>query len=374
MAEPVLEPKRILVRGVNWLGDAVMTTPALLRLRERFPNSCIILLTPDKLVDLWHGHPAVNEVAGFPAKEALFAAAARIREQRADLAILLPNSHRSALEAWLGKVPRRLGYAALGRNLFLTKPVVRPPEHVRMKKRSPGEVRYRVARHCKRETWPPVAHHIHHYLRLVEALGANPELVAPLIATFAEEVREAAKKFSLTGAFPGPKPLFGINAGAEYGPAKRWPAERFIAVANLVQKRAPSAWLVFGGPVDVPLAAQIETALRKAGIGVTNVAGKTSLRELCALLRLCRVLVTNDTGPMHVAAAVGTHVVAPFGSTAPELTGPGLPGEARHRLLRGEAPCAPCFLRECPIDLRCLRGISAASVADAVLELAKAPV
>ena len=103
---------------------------------------------------------------------------------------------------------------------------------------------------------------------------------------------------------------------------------------------------------------------------IFNLAGKTSLRELMALLKSCRVLLTNDTGPMHVAAALGTPVVVPFGSTSPELTGPGLPGDPRHRLLKSAAPCSPCFLRECPIDFRCLTGISVASVVDAVIQAA----
>ena len=107
-----------------------------------------------------------------------------------------------------------------------------------------------------------------------------------------------------------------------------------------------------------------------AGDNVLNLAGKTSLRELMALLKLCRVLLTNDSGPMHVAAALGTPVVVPFGSTSPELTGPGLPGDSRHYLLKSDAPCSPCFRRVCPIDLRCMTGISIPSVVDAVLRAA----
>ena len=143
--------------------------------------------------------------------------------------------------------------------------------------------------------------------------------------------------------------------------------EKFIAAARMVQARTPRAWLLFGGPNDAAATAQIEAALRADQATVFNLAGRTSLRELMALLKLCRVLLTNDTGPMHVAAALGTPVVVPFGSTSPELTGPGLPGDARHRLLQGDAACSPCFLRECPVDFRCLNGISAERVATAVL-------
>ena len=116
------------------------------------------------------------------------------------------------------------------------------------------------------------------------------------------------------------------------------------------------------------IASRIASAIASPPLAIWNLAGKTSLRELMALLKLCRVLLTNDSGPMHVAAALGTPVVVPFGSTSPELTGPGLPGDARHRLLKSDAPCAPCFLRECPIDFRCLNGITVERVVEAVLQ------
>jgi heptosyltransferase-2 len=161
--------------------------------------------------------------------------------------------------------------------------------------------------------------------------------------------------------------LLGLNPGAEYGPAKRWPAERFAAVARAVsRKHGNCAWLAFGGAGDWQLCGDIA---RLAGEGVMNLAGKTSLRQLMALLKLCRVVLTNDSGPMHVAAALGTPVVVPFGSTSPELTGPGLPGDPRHRLLKSTAPCSPCFRRLCPIDFRCMTGITPDHVTASLLQL-----
>jgi heptosyltransferase-2 len=127
--------------------------------------------------------------------------------------------------------------------------------------------------------------------------------------------------------------------------------------------------VTFGGKGDVAIANQIESAMASPPSAIWNLAGKTGLRELMALLKICRVLLTNDSGPMHMAAALGTPVVVPFGSTSPELTGPGLPGDAWHRLLKSDAPCSPCFLRECPIDFRCLNGISVKRVVEAVLSL-----
>jgi heptosyltransferase-2 len=180
-----------------------------------------------------------------------------------------------------------------------------------------------------------------------------------------EETNAAKKKFGLekiTGL------ILGLNPGAEYGPAKRWPAERFIATAKEIQRQTNCTWLIFGGKGDAATATQIQSAIGNRQSAI-SLAGQTSLRELMALLKLCRVLLTNDTGPMHVAAALGTPVVVPFGSTSPELTGPGLPGDLRHQLIKSNAPCSPCFLRECPIDFRCMNGISTEQLVKAVLSV-----
>src|SRR5208282_23619 len=134
-----------------------------------------------------------------------------------------------------------------------------------------------------------------------------------------------------------------------------------------IQRRTDCVWILFGGKGDSQLCARIESETQNPKLKIQNFCGKTSLRELMALLKSCRVLLTNDSGPMHVAAALGTPVVVPFGSTSPELTGPGLPGDTRHQLLRAHAPCSPCFRRECPIDFRCMNGITVESVVEAVL-------
>ncbi len=141
-----------------------------------------------------------------------------------------------------------------------------------------------------------------------------------------EEIEAAKKKFGLENIA---QPIFGLNPGAEYGPAKRWPSEKFIAAAKEIQQRTNCVWLFSAAKSDLPIiTAQIQSAIGNRQSAI-NLAGQTSLRELMALLKLCRVLLTNDTGPMHVAAALGTPVVVPFGSTSPELTGPGLPGDSQ---------------------------------------------
>ncbi|MGA9776842.1 MAG: lipopolysaccharide heptosyltransferase II, partial [Verrucomicrobiia bacterium] len=387
---------RLLVRGTNWLGDAVMTTPALLRLREKFPGAHITLLTPEKLKDLWANHPAVDEIISFAPGENIFTVAKKLRRwgeaasepalarQSAartaredarptsfDLALVLPNSPRSAIEMWLTRIPQRVGYARPWRNFFLTQAIAQRAEAVKIHKRAVSEIRRLVAADVNRRTphenraftsAATTAHQIHDYLHLVAALGANPEPVVPQLFVLPDEIEAAKKKFGLEQIT---QPVFGLNPGAEYGPAKRWPVARFIAAAKEIQQRTNCIWLIFGGKGDVELAERVNSELRTPNSELRTLAGRTSLRELMALLKLCRVLLTNDSGPMHVAAALGTPIVVPFGSTSPELTGPGLPGDPRHRLLKSDAPCSPCFLRECPIDFRCMNGISVERVVEA---------
>ena len=218
------------------------------------------------------------------------------------------------------------------------------------------------------------AHHIYDYLHLAAVLGAKSEPLEPKLTVADAEAQQVQTTWLSrlrgqreSGGSGPPMTMLGLNPGAEYGPAKRWPAENFAAVAREVSGRLKnSVWFVFGGASERALG---ESVARLAGENVFAVAGKTSLREFMGLLKICRVLVTNDTGPMHVAAALGTPVVVPFGSTSPELTGPGLPGDRRHRLLWAGAPCSPCFRRECPIDFRCMKGISVESVVRGVLEV-----
>lgn len=352
-----------------------MTTPALLRLRERFPAARIALLTPARLQDLWQHHPAVDEILAFAPGESLLAVARRLRAGRCDTALVLPNSPRSALEVWLARIPQRLGFARPWRTWFLTHAIPDRPGRVRLRKASAREIRRWISDPQVRARRPPPAeaHQLYEYLHLAGALGADTSPLAPWLAVAEAEIKAAVRKFNVPVVSPGSGPLLALNAGAEYGPAKRWPADRFIAAAREIHRRTRGPWLILGGPADTELAGEIASALAASGSAVRNLAGQTSLRELMALLRVARVLLTNDTGPMHVAAALGTPVVAIFGSTSPEMTGPGLPGDSRHCIVRVPTACAPCFRRTCPIDLRCLQGVSVDMVVAAVTAALKAP-
>ncbi len=372
------------MRGVNWLGDAVMTTPALQRLREALPESHLTLLTQKKLADLWQEHPSLDAILTFSAGEGAWAVARRLRAEAFETTLVLPNSPRSALEAWLAGIPERIGCGRGWRNWLFTQTVGHRPGHTRMPKRSVREVN-RLARlpaggapGAERNPLSWTAHQTYDYLHLAAALGADPAPLAPKLEVTAAEMQRAREEM-LSGWHQKPEQpasgnslvLLGLIPGAEYGPAKRWPAERFAAVAREVSRKAGNClWLALGAAGDWNLCNEVA---QLAGGSVLNLAGKTSLRQLMALLKLCRVVLTNDTGPMHVAAALGTPVVVPFGSTSPELTGPGLPGDARHRLLKAEAPCSPCFRRVCPIDFRCMTGIGTERVGEAVWQLVSDP-
>jgi heptosyltransferase-2 len=255
---------------------------------------------------------------------------------------------------------------------MLTAAVSPLPAFVPMRKRSVAEVKQLIHATGPAGVIPTAipagAHHIHHYLHLAAALGADPRPRPTCVVVGADEVTAARHRFALNAGVI----WVGVNAGAEYGLAKRWPAERFAAVARSVIQSSSRGVVLTGGAADLDLATSIRAELLQAGASperVVLLAGKTSLRELAAVLAACAGVVTNDTGPMHLAAAVGTPVVAIFGSTEPALTAPGLPGDSRHRLLRSPVSCAPCFLRVCPVDFRCMRGVTTERVVSAVDDL-----
>jgi heptosyltransferase-2 len=312
----------------------------------------------------------VDEIISFSPGESVLAVGKKLRAGKFDAALVLPNSPRSALEVFPAGIPQRIGYARSWRFFFLTHAVAAHADAIKMQKRSVGEIRNLISENSKSKIqnskFPQAAHQIFEYLNLGAALGANPRPLAPQLFVTPDEIKTAKNKFGLEKVGG---PVFGLNPGAEYGPAKRWPVEKFIAAATAIQQQTGCVWILFGGKNDLPVTNQIESAIRNPQSAIFNLAGKTSLRELMSLLKICRVLLTNDTGPMHVAAALGTPVVVPFGSTSPELTGPGLPGDARNHLLKSDAPCSPCFLRECPIDFRCMNGIGVERVVEAVLEI-----
>ena len=316
-----LKPFRILVRGTNWLGDSVIAADAVRALKHGRPDAHLTVAAPARLAALWKLIPEVDEVLEL-GDGGLLAVVRLLRAQRPfDVAVVLPNSLRTGLEVWLAGIPRRVGFRGHHRAWLLNQIA---PERAK-----PG----------------PVEHQVHRYARLAKSLGAN---AAPPLPRVASHASNGVTKL-------------GLCPGAEYGPAKRWLPERFAEVASAVAGARPVQWLLFGTAADGAAGAQIEEQL---GDRCVNRIGKTTLDELAAELRECRLLLTNDTGTMHLAALLGVPVVAVFGSTEHRLTGPLGDG---HRIIRHHVECSPCFLRECPIDFRCMKAVTTDEVTAAVL-------
>ena len=255
----ILNPRRLLVRGVNWLGDAVMTTPALQRVREAFPRAHIMLLTHEKLRPLWQQHPSVDTVITFQPGERPWAMARRLRSEGFDAALVLPNSPRSALEVWLARIPRRIGYAARWRSWLLTQAVQPRPARQQMHKRSEREIRRLIRGPAKHPAASDVLdaseakggepagglsplHQIHEYLHLAAALGASATPLPPRLEVTTAEIEEARRMVLPQEGCraSGPPLLLGLNPGAQYGPAKRWPAESFAQVARAGVRPGPA--------------------------------------------------------------------------------------------------------------------------------------
>jgi len=330
---PNLKPFRILIRSGNWLGDAVMSTPAVRAIKSGRPDAHITIAAPSKIAPMWKLVPEVDATITFP-NNFLFAASRLIRRQPSfDAAILFPNSLRAALEAYLGGIRRRVGYRGHSRQWLLNQ-LVRERE-------KPGHLEHQSNR----------------YLRIARSCGAE----MPNVKHQASKIRipNSDQPSTITD---GP-PKIGLCAGAEYGPAKRWLPERFAEVAAAVAAKLQVQWILLGIAQDAPIGEQISRAL---GDHCINRIGQTTLDQLIDELRECCLLLTNDTGTMHLAALLGVPVVAIFGSTEPLLTGP---MGNDHVILRRHVECSPCFLRHCPIDFRCMKAINAQEVTDAVMSI-----
>lgn len=346
------DPAHILIRGVNWLGDAIMALPAMDRLREAHPAARLTLLTHEKLAGLWDGTTHFDEVIPFANGESPLTVGRRLRGKGLDVALILPNSPRSAIECWHARIPRRIGFTGKWRRMLLTEAVDHPPGAVPMVKRSRSEIQRRIECGESPERFPQNAHQIHLYLHLAKQLGASDQLTKP-------KLQHTAPKKPAEG-----QPRIGFVCGAEHGPAKRWPIASFIETGRHLIESHQAKIVLVGGKGDVPATAEI--AAKLPAEHTENLADKTSLAELATALAGCDVVLANDTGPMHVAAAVGTPVVGIFGSTSPDLTAPGLPGETPGKLLHTTAPCSPCYLKECPVDLRCMQAIPSPNAVEAV--------
>lgn len=331
----------ILVRGVNWVGDAVMTLPALRALRLANPGSRIALLVKPWVSPVFENNPNVDELIIYSEEhrglKGRLRLAGLLRSYGFSRAVLFQNAIDAALIAFLAGIPERIGYSRDARRVLLTKAV-------------------------PFDKYAAGLHHVRYYLNLLEKAGFAVKSSRPWIYLSLDERLDARKQ--LVGLRP---PVVGINPGATYGSSKRWHPDRFAEVAKRVVDDLGGSVVIFGGPSEAGIAEEIFEGLRSRSgraEGVRMMAGRTTLRELIALISEVDTLVTNDSGPMHVGYAVGTAVVAIFGSTSPELTGPAGYGDV---VIRKKVECAPCFERTCRKgETRCMDLVTVEEVFDAV--------
>jgi heptosyltransferase-2 len=340
--------RRILVRATNWVGDAVMSLPALAALRRRFPRAHIAVLARGWVAGLYRRESFADEIIAYePARglagwRARLATANLLRKKNFDCALLLQNAFDAALIARLAGIPRRIGYNRDARGWLLTDAVAVP---------APGEI-------------PP--HESFYYLELLRRVGWVDRLPERELVRL--ESRGAAREAGQArlAALGISAPVVGVSPGAAYGNAKRWFPERFALAAAEVAGRIKGEVVLFGSGGEHPLCEQVAEGLRWLGAGVRNLAGETSLEEFVDLAAACRVFLTNDSGSMHIASALDVPTVAIFGATNHVTTGPTGP---LARVLRKDVDCSPCLLRECPIDHRCMTAVEAPWVAQTALEL-----
>jgi heptosyltransferase-2 len=337
-------PASLLVRATNWLGDAVMTTPALAAVREGFPDARIVLLARPLVAELFRHHPDVDEVMLYerPGRHegalGRLRLAGEVRRRRFDGALLLQNAFDAAMIAFLARIPERAGYPTDGRRILLTVPVPLTPAILER-------------------------HEVEYYLCLLDGLGVPRPVPAALKLAVTEEERETmATRLASFGIERG-APIVAINPGATYGSAKRWYPDRFAAVADALSAEWSARVVVVGSTAEAPLAGEIEAATRSP---LANLAGKTTVRELMALLSLSSFLVTNDSGPMHIGAALGVPLVAIFGPTDWRRTSP---WTSLAKVVRVEIDCSPCRLRVCDRGHECMLGVTPGMVIDAARQL-----
>jgi heptosyltransferase-2 len=335
---------KIMIRATNWVGDAIMALPALRAIRQRHPDAKISIVARPYVSDIYRHQQICDELIpydpngehrGWSGREKL---GAELRSCKFDVALLLQNAFDAAWLAWRAQIPQRIGYARDARSLLLTKAIPVP---------NPGEI-------------PP--HEKFYYLELLRRAGWLDQLTDEQHITLRvpDAARQRATQTLLEAGSRPHATRIAVGAGASYGSAKCWPPDRFAKTLNALLSKTDADVILFGTPSELPVSTAITAELQHAPI---NLTGKTSIADLPALLSQCHLFLGNDSGAMHVAAAVGLPVVAVFGPTDPEGTAPVTP---RVTIVQQKPYCSPCFLRRCPTDHRCMTAVTPAMVESAL--------
>ena len=314
-----------------------MATPVLTILRKSYQNARIIVVCNDIVASLLQYNPVIDEILPFSKKNSADIIITQLKKRKWDLGILLTNSFSSAYQFYKAKIPIRIGFSMHYRSLLLTHPIKLPKNDARQ-------------------------HLVKTYKELLLPLGVEVDDSAPQLVVTDREKEHVIKILEQNGIIRDRHILVGINPGAAYGSAKCWPPEHFKALTNMLLKHKEMRLLYFGDPNGKPLVDEICNPFSHQ---VINLAAKTNLRELISLIQQCHLFITNDSGPMHIAAALQKPLVAIFGSTNSIKTGPYGIGT----VIRKPVACSPCYLRSCPIDFRCMTSISPREVYQESLRL-----
>lgn len=325
---------KIVIRAPNWLGDAVMALPAMEAVRRALPEAFVAVAAIPSVAPIFEEQTSarVDSLVTISDRRTEIP---QLRGGGFDTILLLPNSFRTAWAARRARIPERWGFAVNMRTPLLTKRVPLPRTEV---------------------------HQSTYYLELVRGLGMPAEERQPKIAITTRTAIRAAKLLEAAGVAAAASPIVGFAPGAAYGHAKRWPPSRVMDVIVRLTRERGATCVLLGAPADRDAGREIESSL-PSDVRAINLIGRTDLREFAGVLARCRAFVSNDSGGMHLAAAMGVPVTAIFGPTDERVTAP----LGEHDVLIHQVFCRPCMLRDCPIDHRCMKGISAASVVDAVL-------
>ena len=333
------EGRNLLIRGTNWIGDAVMTLPAISAVRQTFPGARITILVKPWVAELFHLCPDVDEVMIFQSPgphdgvTGKWRLAGELKKKNFDTAILLQNAIEAAIIARMAGIPVRAGYNSDARGLLLSHSVRRT--------RAVREI-----------------HQTGYYLEMVKALGCQTSGADVRMQT-GRETGLLAESLMQRFGLERDRILIGMAPGAAYGPAKKWFPERFASVSDRLAEALPVQTILFGSAGDRD---STDAVRRSAKIPILDLAGQTSLKEAMALMSRCRVFVSNDSGLMHVAAALGVPTVAIFGSTNTVTTAP---VGRRVAIVHKPVPCSPCLKQTCPTDFRCMAMIGVDDVYDA---------
>ena len=341
MSQQPVPPQRILVRGTNWIGDTVMSLAAFRELRRLYPEAHLAAYVKEWVAGVLREQGLVDEIITFGNKESGFGNRKKLTSF--DTAVLFQNAFRAALLTKLAGIPERIGYNTDGRSILLTR-----------------RAEPRITKSGR--------HQVYYYLDLLYQTGLsdtdylntpefNPDIsIIPTVCG----LRKAGELLRKEGVLDDTTPLIGINPGAYFGPAKRWLTDRYGLLADKLASRQNASILVFGSLNELPVAEEMASFMKSRPVILT---GKTDLETYIALISLSRVFVTNDSGPMHLAAALNVPQVAIFGSTNDSATGP---FSSRATVIHKHVECSPCLLRECPIDMGCFTSIQAEEVLEAV--------